>query len=268
MAKKKAPSADVRAKAAQMREAEKKREKRTRDIIVAVVAVLIVAIVAAIVLIIVNRPKASDAADAIPEAFAEGQAFVVSSEGVSAGSPEGDSLTSYFDYTCPGCMQLEALIGEDLVQGATAGDYKLAYAPVLTSAAPYNTAATAASLVVASEAPDLFLPLHSALAAYSGQAIASQDTAVITNMTQSTDAVKQIATQVGVPEDLIAKFDNNAAAAYLRIATDGWVARDTEGRENPTTPELVYDGVKLSTAGTGADVVYQSVLDQMASLAQ
>lgn len=265
MAKKKAStgSTDVRKKAQEMREAQRKADLRTRNIIIGVVALLVVAIVVAIILIVVNRPTAESNAQGLPEQFREGQGILVNTDGVQAASGDADTLDLYFDYTCGGCVSLETAIGEDLYAGAAAGDYQFVMHPVTTHGAAFHVPATAAAIEVAASEPELFEPLHRAMIQYYMDAMTADDGSVVTDLKASTTAVAELAEQVGVPADVIARFDNDAAQSYLLQSTQAWGAREVEGRTNLATPELVYKDVQLSWQGDTAEALYASVLEAM-----
>lgn len=271
MANKKAQaqSTDVRKKAQEMREAQRKSDIRTRNIIIGVVSLLVVAIVVAIVMIIVNRPTTEDAAKGLPEQFQAGQPIVVNTDGVSAGStePVGDQLAFYFDYTCGGCVALDSAVGPDLFAGAASGEITLALHPVMTHNAPFNLAATSAAIQVAATDPTNFTALHQAMIDFSYQSMVDQDTSVLNDLESSKTKVAEIAAQVGVPQSVIDSFDTNATQAYLQASNETWTALTVEGRSGrPASPEVVYAGTQLTPTGqTGAEL-YASLLSQMAEL--
>ncbi|WRS31096.1 hypothetical protein U6G28_05285 [Actinomycetaceae bacterium MB13-C1-2] len=272
MAKKKtqAQSTDVRKKAQEMREAQRKSEIRTRNIIIGVVSLLVVAIVVAIVMIIVNRPGAGDNAEGLPEQFRNGEPIVVSAEGVRAGTTEqvDGQLEFYFDYTCGGCVALDSAVGPDLFAATSAGDLTLSLRTVMTHNAPFNLAATAAAVQVAANDPTNFEALHQALVDFSYKSMVDQDTTVLNNLENSKTKVAEIAAQVGVPQAVIDSFDTDAAQAYLDASSTAWRASTAEGRTSLTSPEMVYNKVRLTPAGeTGADI-YQSILSQIKEISE
>lgn len=255
MAKKSQSKDATRLKAQQMREAQEKSDQRTRNIIIALVSVLIIAIVVVIVVVVVNRPTPEKAAQGLPEQFQDGQPIIVSSEGVGVANPDAGDLTLYFDYTCGACAQLEMALRPDLIDSAVAGDYNLELQPVITAGAPYNVAATAGALVVAAEAPDLFIEFHDALVEYFYDAASAEDSSVYSNLDASAEKVAEIAREIGVSEDLIAQFDTDAAAGYLAGTTNTWVEADIQGRTQVATPEFVVDNQSLTLTGASAEEV-------------
>ncbi|MFZ1381749.1 MAG: DsbA family protein [Scrofimicrobium sp.] len=271
MAKNKAQaqSTDVRKKAQDMREAQRKADVRTRNIIIGVVSLLVVAIAVAIVMIIVNRPSAEQSAQGLPEEFRNGEPIVVNTQGVSAGPTEqvDDQLAFYFDYTCGGCVALDSAVGPDLFEGASAGDLTLALHPVMTHNAPFNLAATSAAIQVAASDPTNFAALHQALIEFSYQSMVDQDTSVLNDLENSKTKVAEIAAQVGIPQAVIDSFDTDAGQAYLDATSAAWRTTEAEGRgEGLSSPEMVYNKVQLTPAGQTGTEIYQSILSQMAEI--
>lgn len=267
MAKKNVPAGadSARLKAQQLREAQAKADKRTRNIIIAVVAVLAVAIVAAIVLVIVNRPTTEKSAEGLPAQFQDGAPIVVSADGVSTEGSADETLDFYFDYTCQGCVITDYLVGPTMFQAAEAGDFNVAIHPVMTHNLAFNTAATAASLQVVADAPELFVPLHQAMVDYYyNEVLVPSDATVAGNLDSSTTKVAEIAREVGVPDDVIAKFDNEAASAYLLLSSQAWTARQVEGRSSQiTSPEFVFMDTKLNPSGETSETMFASLLSEM-----
>ena len=268
MGKKKDSAAEreVRLKAAAMREAQAKSERRTRNIIIGVVSVLILAIVAAIIYIIASRPG-TDSAQGAPAEFDAGQGISVSADGISASAGTGDNdLDFYYDYTCGGCLMTDSTVGPYIFEAAHGGDFTFVMHPVLTSAGAYNTAATAAVLAVAAEEPANFEALHEALVAFSLDAMMSQETEVLTDLEASKEAVATIAAEQGISEAVIASFDTDAAMSYLQASTAAWTSRDVEGRETTASPEFVYRDAKLSATGDDGQQMFDSLMTAMSQL--
>ncbi len=269
MVKKKQSAAerDVRLKAAAMREAQAKAEKRTRNIIIGVVSVLILAIVAAIIYIIASKPGRGGAADGVPAEFDAGQGISISADGVSSSTGSGENdLDFYFDYTCGGCLMTDSTVGPYLFEGAEAGDFTFVMHPVLTSAGAYNTAATAAAIVVAAEDPAKFQAVHEAMIAFALESMLAQETEVLVNLDASKEEVARIATEQGVDESLIASFDTDAAQSYLEASSNNWMTREVEGRDRVASPEFVYRSTKIAAQGDDGEQMYSSLLAAMSEL--
>ena len=251
MAQKKKPTTvdPVRAKAAKMRLAQERADRRTRIIVISSVAAIILAVVGAVGGVIwkqqadINAARNVDAST-ILGVFADGRPIIVNGNGVSAqADPNLPTLTEYFDYSCHACADLDAYIGNDLTTWASQGHYNLELQPVITVDMEYLKPATGASLVVAQKAPDKWIEFHHALMAYFRSQFNAQNPAVINNLDSSWKQVKQIATEVGVPSDVIATFPVNAVDSYLQASSTAWKEASVDGRDPNKlgTPELVKD---------------------------
>ncbi|MBS4874557.1 MAG: thioredoxin, partial [Actinomyces sp.] len=113
MAQKKQPAVDpVRTKAAQMRQAQERADRRTRIIVISAVAVIVLAVVAAVGGVIwkqqaqVNAARNVDASEVLGP-YADGRPIIVNANGVVAeADPNLPTLTEYFDYSCHACADL------------------------------------------------------------------------------------------------------------------------------------------------------------------
>ena len=251
MAQKKKPATvdPVRAKAAEMRLAQERADRRTRIIVISSVAAIVLAVVGAVGGVIwkqqadINAARNVDASEVLG-VFADGRPIVVNGNGVSSqADPNLPTLTEYFDYSCHACADLDAYIGNDLTTWASQGHYNLELQPVITVDMEYLKPATGASLVVAQKAPDKWIEFHHALMAYFRSQFNAQNPAVINNLDSSWKQVKQIATEVGVPSDVIATFPVNAVDSYLQASSTAWKEASVDGRDPNKlgTPELVKD---------------------------
>lgn len=251
MAQKKKPATvdPVRAKAAKMRLAQERADRRTRIIVISSVAAIVLAVVGAVGGVIwkqqadINAARNVDASEVLG-VFADGRPIVVNGNGVSSqADPNLPTLTEYFDYSCHACADLDAYIGNDLTTWASQGHYNLELQPVITVDMEYLKPATGASLVVAQKAPDKWIEFHHALMAYFRSQFNAQNPAVINNLDSSWKQVKQIATEVGVPSDVIATFPVNAVDSYLQASSTAWKEASVDGRDPNKlgTPELVKD---------------------------
>ena len=256
MAQKKKPAVDpVRAKAAQMRQAQERADRRTRIIVISAVAAIVLAVVAAVGGVIwkqqsqINAARNVDASEVLG-VFADGRPIVVNGNGVSSqADPNLPTLTEYFDYSCHACADLDAVLGEDLTTWASEGHYNLELQPVITADWEYLKPATGASLVVAQKAPGKWVEFHHALLAYFRTQFQAGNGRVAQNLDASWKQIKQIATEVGVPADVIATFPVNAVEPYLEASSNAWKNASVDGREPNKlgTPELVKDHSSLVT---------------------
>lgn len=246
--KKKSIDDPLRAKAAQMRLAQERADRRARVIVISAVAAVVMAVVAAVGVVIWKQQSAIEEARNVDPsqvlgAYADGRPIIVNANGVvGEADPNLPTLTEYFDYSCHACADLDVAIGEDLSAWAAQGHYNLEIQPVITVNMDYLKPATGASLVVAQKAPDKWVEFHHALLAYFRSQFQAGNGSVVRNLDASWKQVKQIAAEVGVPSDVIDTFPVNAVEDYLKASTTAWESARYSGRgDSIGTPELVKD---------------------------
>ena len=270
MAQKKKPDVDpVRAKAAQMRLAQERADRRTRIIVISVVAAIILAVVGAVGGVIWKQQSQINAARNVDPSevlgvFADGRPIVVNGNGVSSqADPNLPTLTEYFDYSCHACADLDAVLGEDLTTWASEGHYNLELQPVITVNMDYLKPATGASLVVAQKAPDKWVEFHHALLAYFRTQFQAGNGTVVQNLDASWKQVKVIAAEVGVPSDVIDTFPVNAVDDYLKASTTAWQNAGYSGRNGSLgTPELVKDHSTVIPLGSQLPALRQTIAQE------
>lgn len=210
--------------------------ERVRNLIIAIVSVIVVAVVATVIVILTtaDKPGSEDtlSGDAEP--------IIVSSLGVGTRNNDAEDLDIYFSYTCHACSAFEVATGEQLMADVAAGKFNLIYHPVASAAMEFLGPATSAALVVAEQDPEHFVAFHHALMVFSDEQVNQKaDPTIVTDLAASSQAVKEIAKEVGVPDQVIAQFTDNADA-YMAAAAQNWNATDVEGRPGFYTPEIVF----------------------------
>lgn len=241
----------VRAKAQQMRQEQERADKRMRAIIIGSVSAIVVAVIAVVAVVVSQQIKAdAEINDVDPKvvlgAYADGSPIVLSPKGIGEVDPALPTLTDYFDYSCHVCADAEVAFGKELVTDVTDGKYNIVFQPVNTVQAPYQYAATTASLIVAKESPEHWTDLHHALMSYFAEQYKAGQGSVVQDIDKSAKQVREIALSVGVPESLVSTFPKNLAEEYLTASTTAWQKASFEGR-NPNsfgTPEFVANGEK------------------------
>lgn len=255
----------VRQKAKELRLAQERADRRTRNIIIGVVAVVVVAIIAVLVFIVqTQKPQSGSgaAAQGVPEQFAQGEPIIVSHLGVGEKDPELQDLTFYFSYTCHWCSYLETSISAQVDRDVNDGKYNLILQPVDTAAMEWQQPATSAALVTAAEDPEHFLALHQQMMQYFNEQFAAQDGQVIANTEASHAKIVEIAQQLGVDEAVTAQYGDDTAE-YLRLATENWRDAEVEGRESLGTPELVFDGQVIPWSQGTPEEIYAQIISGM-----
>ena len=269
-------SQEVREKAQQLREQQARADRRTRNIIIGLVALILVVIIGAIAAVIIqsNHKKAQDsqAATAAIGTYGDGAPIVVSHLGIGKVDESLPTLTEYFDYSCHVCAAYDVAFGEQATQDALDGKFNIKYQPVNTVKAPYQYAATTASLIAAQKVDaQTWGKFHNALLAYFNEAYNSGNGSVVQDLSKSAKQVKTIASQVGIPEDVVNSFPENGVDDYLTKTTQAWANATYEGRSPNSlgTPEFVIndktalDFSKLGVTTVGG--VYPAIQQQLAA---
>lgn len=269
-------SQEVREKAQQLREQQARADRRTRNIIIGLVALILVVIIGAIAAVIIqsNHKKAQDsqAATAAIGTYGDGAPIVVSHLGIGKVDESLPTLTEYFDYSCHVCAAYDVAFGEQATQDALDGKFNIKYQPVNTVKAPYQYAATTASLIAAQKVDaQTWGKFHNALLAYFNEAYNSGNGSVVQDLSKSAKQVKTIASQVGIPEDVVNSFPENGVDEYLTKTTQAWANATYEGRSPNSlgTPEFVIndktalDFSKLGVTTVGG--VYPAIQQQLAA---
>lgn len=269
-------SQEAREKAQQLREQQARADRRTRNIIIGLVALILVVIIGAIAAVIIqsNHKKAQDsqAATATIGTYGDGAPIVVSHLGIGKVDESLPTLTEYFDYSCHVCAAYDVAFGEQATQDALDGKFNIKYQPVNTVKAPYQYAATTASLIAAQKVDaQTWGKFHNALLAYFNEAYTSGNGSVVQDLSKSAKQVKTIASQVGIPEDVVNSFPENGVDEYLTKTTQAWANATYEGRSPNSlgTPEFVINdktALDFSKFGvTTVDGVYPVIQQQLAT---
>ena len=269
-------SQEVREKAQQLREQQARADRRTRNIIIGLVVLILVVIIGAIATVIIqsNHKKAQDsqAATAAIGTYGDGAPIVVSHLGIGKVDESLPTLTEYFDYSCHVCAAYDVAFGEQATQDALDGKFNIKYQPVNTVKAPYQYAATTASLIAAQKVDaQTWGKFHNALLAYFNEAYNSGNGSVVQDLSKSAKQVKTIASQVGIPEDVVNSFPENGVDDYLTKTTQAWANATYEGRSPNSlgTPEFVVNdktALDFSKFGvTTVDGVYPVIQQQLAA---
>lgn len=269
-------SQEVREKAQQLREQQARADRRTRNIIIGLVVLILVVIIGAIAAVIIqsNHKKAQDsqAATATIGSYGDGGPIVVSHLGIGKIDESLPTLTEYFDYSCHVCAAYDVAFGEQATQDALDGKFNIKYQPVNTVKAPYQYAATTASLIAAQKVDaQTWGKFHNALLAYFNEAYNSGNGSVVQDLSKSAKQVKTIALQVGIPEDVVNSFPENGVDEYLTKTTQAWANANYEGRSPNSlgTPEFVINdktALDFSKLGvTKVDGIYPAIQQQLAA---
>lgn len=257
-------------------DAQSRADKKTLTIIISVVSLVVVAVTITVAVILMNGVRAEQAPPAAqsPSAssatstdsaslfgdYAGGRPIVISHKGVGQADDSLPTVTEYFDHSCPGCVQLATAADADLIAGAQAGDYNLAFAAVASHNAAWNPVATAASVLVAKEAPDQWVAFHEALIAYYYAAMRSGDGTTVTDTDASLEQVRIIAEKAAVPASVIETFPvAQVGQEYLNASSLKWQESMAEGRTKLSTPELVVNATHVELVDYRSQTVMSEI---------
>lgn len=224
----------AREEARALREAQARRDRRNRIILVSSL-VAVIAVLAVAVTVIVGQGNRSALEDvAAPAGANDSGGIVVGAGGVGSATEGAPEVAVYSDFMCPFCGQFELTNGPMLEEMRVAGEVTLQYHMVayldrFSNGTEYSTRSAEAAAVVADEAPEQFLDFYTAL--YVNQP--AENTPGLSDAEMA-----DIAVGVGVPEDVAAGFADDRFDSWVAAATD----QATQDLPRPATPTIVVDG--------------------------
>ena len=245
----------AREKARQLREEQKKKERRNRFLIQGGIIVAILAVIAVVALVIVNavRPPAVGPQNMLSDGIKIGQNFeAVRTPGLRPGSapvpaqtnePDVLDIQIWVDYMCPYCGGFERANAEQLSQLVESGSATLEIHPIsfldrASAGTQYSTRAANAAACVANYSPDKFFAFNQLL--FANQP--AEGTAGLSN-----DELIQLTKQVGVSRasDIVQCVESQKFKSWVKGATDralnGPVA-GTELEKIQGTPTVLVNG--------------------------
>lgn len=206
----------AREQARKLREAQQRREKRNRLLIIGGV-IAFVAIVAVALISILSSSGGPDLSETErPSTATEAGAIPVGADGAAGTVNEGaPTVDVYYDFQCPHCATFEATNGDVLNELAANGEATIEYHPISIldnsgNGSGFSTRGAQAVAVVAHEAPELFPEFNAALfdAQGPGGGVALTD-----------EQIAEAAAEVGVPQDVIDNFGGSTFRDWVRAAT-------------------------------------------------
>lgn len=171
----------ARVKARQLREAQKRRDRRNRALLQGGIGIAVLAALAIVAVIIVSsiRPPVSGPQNMASDGIVIGQGLKAVPTGslapdatpvASTPDPTGNvvSIRLYIDYLCPYCGQFEKANGDQLASMAKAGAATVEIHPIAiltghSAGTKYSLRAANAAACVADSAPDRFYAFHTLL---------------------------------------------------------------------------------------------------------
>lgn len=284
MAAKRPTKDETRLKAEAMRQAQKRREDRMRNIIIGIVSALIVLVIAAVAWVLMTREPGTNTDPAPPTATASAEAsestqtdestqpteapdsgevasFVISADGVGQEKEGVPTLEEYYDYSCHACADVSAILGQELEAQVENGTINMKLIPVNVVDMAFHPVATDAASKVYNSQPDKFVEFHQALLKFFKGEFDNAKGDVVQDTEASAEQVKKIAEEIGISDDIIATFDPAGADALLKANTSAWQSRQVEGREGLGTPEFVSNDKKIKLSGQSVDEYVKNLVE-------
>lgn len=167
----------ARERARELREAQRKRDRRRRLIILGSVlgGLLVVTAVFAIAFLSSSRPNFAGPRNMLSDGIKIGEGFVAEQtaglapgqapEASAANPPEVVAIQIYYDYLCPNCGVFQERNGAQLRAWIESGAATVEYHPiaVFTAGSQYSLRAANAAACVADVSPNAFFAFHEAL---------------------------------------------------------------------------------------------------------
>ena len=268
----------AREKARQLREEQKKRERRNRILLGGGIGIGVLAIIAIVVFVIFTsiRPAGPGPANMASDGIKLGTdgAGSIAVQTTAALASDADPVPSaantdgavdiriYLDYLCPFCNQFETTNNEQITQWVSAGSatYEVHPIAILTSQSlgtKYSNRAANAAACVANYSPDSFLEYNNLL--FTNQP--AEQTEGLTNQ-----KLIDLAKEAGATASSIAKCINDGAfnawvTASTTRALDGPLP-DSDVAQVKGTPTVIVNGSQYTGSLTDPDEFAAFVLQQ------
>lgn len=260
----------ARENARQLREQQKKREKRNRWFLRGGIGLALVAIAVVAALLIVGsvkQPMAGPKNMASDGLLMVGNGTTISAVETKASAPDADpvptdlstlgdsvNITVYVDYLCPYCGLFETTNAAQLTSWLTAGNISLETHPISildnqSAGSKYSTRAANAVSCVANYQPNSFLDVNSAL-------FANQPTEGTTGL--SNKELVSLVQDAGVTDEAV-------ASCITDQRFDGWVADATDRALSGPLPNTELKAITGTPTVLVQGVQYQGALDDAAA---
>jgi protein-disulfide isomerase len=243
----------AREQARALREAQAKREKRNKLLIITgiVVLVTIIGVSVASILFQAGRPGLAGA-DAPAGADASG-GIVVGVGGVGEPTAQAPEVRVYSDFICPFCGLFETTNGPMLEELRASGEATVIYHPVafldnFSNGTKYSTRAAQAAAVVADAAPERFTDFW--LALFENQP--PENTPGL-----SDDEIAALAVAVGVPQEVADTFVDGRFTRWVASAS----SQATDDLPRPATPTVLINGSLFEADWQDPENLRQAILD-------
>lgn len=239
-------STQARARTQELRKAQREaaqRRARRRRVLTVVGGLVIIGLIAAIVVAVVKATGGDDAPSAVtgdvvtPQNLAPTGAIPVGEPGAPV------TVEIYFDYMCPACGMFEAANGAELDRLLEEGVARIELRPISfldpqSNGTEYSTRAANALAAVVDAAPEQVWEFHGAL--YSNQPAEGTDGL-------SDDKIADIATEAGVPADVVDGFTDGTYRPWVALVTQQAFDSGVQGTPTVKIDGEVFEGDRYTT---------------------
>lgn len=232
------------------------RQARRRRVTLAVGGLVILALVVAIVVAVVKASGGDDGPSA------SGEVVVPRNASASGAIPVGDeaapvTVEIYYDYMCPACGLFEATNGDELDRLLEEGVARFELRPISfldeqSDGTEYSTRSANAIAAVADAAPESVWSFHTAL--YEHQPEEGSDGL-------SDDEIADIATDAGVPADVVDSFTDGTYRGWVADVTEKAFDSGIQGTPTVKIDGEVFQG-DVYTVGPLTDAIESAAEDQ------
>lgn len=292
--------ADARARAAEIRKQQQAAARRNRLLAIGGLALAAVVLIGAFTWVFVSNAQNKaqygsvaygGGADGVvapaladtqaPSTADDGAGIPVSDEGVGVAGDGDTVLSVYFDLQCPACRSFDTVNAADLKALAAEPGITVRYQPLTfldgySQGTFFSSRAGNALMVVADQDPDHFQGFITAM--YENQP--AENTSGLTD-----DKIAEIASGIGVPQDVIDRFTTTVDGSYQQVDSDGntidktgsWrtfapflAAATTHAQDvlgQISTPTLLLDGDLISGQDSSGKTVSKVQWNQPGALA-
>lgn len=245
----------IKAKMAELREAEERKDKRTRIITLSVIVAAVAVVIGLVVFILSQAQDKNDngpviGEQKIPSSVDENGAFPLN----KTPNPDAKRVDIFFDPMCPGCGIVDRAIGSKVSELVDNDEINLYLTPVAFVSGPednlYSATSVNAFVTVAEHDPRLALKFMNRIFERDFQP-------------QYADAVGDaeltaIAIEVGVPEDVAKSFSNRTYSDWVKENSTKQMARQDLFADGFSTPSVFVGLDYVDGKASGEKILFES----------
>lgn len=226
------------------REAQLKKDRRNRFIIIGVVIAVIVLIGALVAWAMTSsKNEAAESKFVVSDAVNDAKGLTIGKDGPGKATPNVPVVDFFFDYSCAHCVDFEHRVGKQVFEDVKAGKYTLVLRPVLTEALAYQYPATELAVRVFQDQPEKFEALHLELNERMYEAMVARDYQKM--LADPVASVRAIGEDVGIKAAILDSLSERASEQTLQDWSQAWVKSGLRPKGDYGTPMFAKDGKAL-----------------------